>query len=69
MFFILAFLIYGVGRAIGWLALSLAMGREVFLQDQPAGRQVLGLAWLVLSIVLAGLICFSRTGWGFGLPQ
>jgi len=68
MFFILTFLIYGVGRAIGWMALSLTMGRDVLLEEEPASRQILSYVWMAASILLAVIICFYQTNWGLGLP-
>lgn len=68
MFFIVSMLIYGVGRAIGWLTLSVTMGREA-LFEETTGRDRLSVLWIVASMVISGIICFGLTQWGFGLPQ
>jgi len=68
MFIIFFFLIYGAGRAIGWLALSLTMGREVLLEEPDPKQNLIAIGWFIASLVLAGLISFSRKDWGLGLP-
>ena len=68
MFIIFFFLIYGAGRAIGWLTLSLTMGREVLLEEPEPKQNLLAIGWFIVSLALAGLLCFKRTNWGFSLP-
>ena len=69
MFIIVFFLIYGAGRAIGLLALSLTMGRDVLFEEREGKQQLISSAWFLLSLLIAGVICFSLTDWGLGLPH
>ncbi|HRJ72863.1 MAG TPA: hypothetical protein PLS03_11610 [Terrimicrobiaceae bacterium] len=67
MFVILSIVIYFAGRAIGWLALSLTMGRDAVFQQQT-GPNVASTMWLVLSVGIAAIICFLKSDWGIALP-
>jgi len=69
MFVILFFLIYVSGRAIGLLALSLTMGRDVLFEEPEGKQQILASVWFFVSLLIAGVICFSLTDWGLGLPH
>lgn len=68
MFFVLSIVIFFVGRAIGWLALSLAMGRAVLMKENVAPKSATVL-WAVASLALSALLCYLYPGWTFSLPD
>lgn len=68
MFFILSILIYGAGHAIGWLALSLALGRSALVKEDIAPKTA-SLLWAVASMAIAAFLCHLYPGWALALPD
>lgn len=67
MFFVLAIVIYFSGRALGWLALSLAMGRAVLMKDNVVPK-LASVGWGLMSLAIAAFLCELYPGWTFALP-
>ncbi len=68
MFFILSIAIYFAGRAIGWLALSLALGRNVLMREDFAPKSA-ALLWGLASLAIAAFLCHLYPGWALALPD
>ena len=67
MFIVLSIAIYFTGRALGWLVLSLAMGRAVLMKEDAVPK-LASVGWGLASLAIAAFLCSLYPGWAFSLP-
>lgn len=67
MVVVLAIVIYCSGRALGWLVLSLALGRAVLMKEDVVPK-LASVGWGLMSLAIAAFLCSLYPGWTFSLP-